>query len=256
MKIALNTLVAIILSAVTLVLIIMISSVFSDAAGSTEEACTAAVRIQTTLASTQTPADTDLSMCTTKQEMLTGTQNQMKQQLAQAYARCHRMFRPALSTAIIKQEDVYCHVCAIYTTDQPLTLHGFSGALDEEAKRLYGLEPMQLDSDEYKDLDIQETVSVMFLQDRTEELTLWNALLPQEWTAATIGAVTAGALATVFTGGAIIPIAAVGAGAATGFVAGQFIPHPDGWLASAIVIRNHDKEHIEQLGCTTIDPTN
>ena len=256
MRISYYTLIVTILTLVTLALILAITGVFSATTTDDTNMCAASVFTRATLVDSALPANN--LECTTEFKNLRSSEQAVRNDLVDAYDRCARSFQAAFDKPIIRSEASFCHVCGLYTPEQAVTINNFSDDLYSQTRTYLDL-PEQLAT---QDLLVDEQMSVIFFQDRTDEFSLLTLLMPKEWTVTTIAAavgVTVGAtVGTVVTGGVAGPVllgVAVGGGAgAGGYIAGNLMSDPDGMIASGIVIRAHNQDLIDQIGCTTLNP--
>lgn len=259
MKISYYTLIVTVLTLVTLAFLLIIAGIFNTTVTDGASLCASSVLTRATLVDSALPANS--LNCNTQYADLSSSEQAIKNELIQAYDRCARSFQPAFNKPIIRNEAAFCHVCGLYTPTQTVTLNDFSDDLYQQSNQYLEL-PQQLTT---QDLIVEEDLSVIFFQDRTDEFSLLTFLMPKEWTAATIagatGATVGAVIITAATFGTAGPFligataVAAGGGAGTaGYIAGNMIPHPDGMIASGIVIRAHNQELIENIGCTTINP--
>jgi hypothetical protein len=257
MRISYYTLITIILALVTLYFIITISGAFNQTATDDANTCAASVLVRTTLIDNAMPTE-PLRGCKAEYKNITGSQTYATNQLINGYNRCQRSFQSAFEKPIIADEAAYCHVCGIYSARTPEEIEGFLSELQETQQQEIIID----ESIQQQNLSLNEPVSIIFFQDRTEEYNLLTAFMPKEWTLATtagfIGAGVGAAALTALSGGTIWIIAGTAAGAGVGgfagYATGNLIPHPDGMIASGIIIREHNQKLITDIGCTTINP--
>lgn len=246
-----------VLAAAVLVFVIALGAVFMSAStNQADDSCSVSLTLRA--AAQQAGFEGSEVTCRTQTSTLTGSEQDVREDLVDAYNRCRKQFYTALNNEIVyEQQATYCHVCGVYTP-QDLDFEQVEGLIEElDEQGFSGRSLRDSDSDNFSlqtgptdaPLSVQEPISIVFFQDKTEEFSLLNHFASQEVTLGGAGLAAGAAALTVVSGGTAL---LVGAGlGASGYVTGHVLEDPDGSVYSGIVIRNYNAQALNQLGCTT-----
>jgi hypothetical protein len=219
------TLVTLILAAVTLILLLGITTVFNATASDNVNMCAGSVAVRAGIVQSNTPGDAPIEGCVSERKTLSGDTDSVRKQLAAKYSRCKLMFGPAANQALTRDSATYCHVCGLYTISDHQQIQGVFDTISSENEDASIFEAIFSDtySSAPQELDTSGLVSVLFIQDKTVDYSLWSWLIQP-----VVDRVS---------------------------VFGGVISSPESQTISGIVITPYTQEVITQLGCTTIDPS-
>ena len=195
--------------------------------------------------------------CQTEVKTFDGDEDDVRKQLIGAHNRCKRQFATALQNDIIAGENTFCHVCGIYDAQEITAVSGLGDVLEPirvGGRELRGADSEHIEVGNQQFLDeIELPLAIIFIQDRTEELSLLTLLGTQQATTTTVGAVVAGgitiALAGTGVGAILLAVGAAGAGGVGGYITGHVLEGPESSTYSGIVIRPYQQGVFEALNC-------